>query len=97
MESNLQLPVDCELDKVLLLYPTALRFHMTSINSFWSDRKLLLSLAICCLLSFVVLAYPLYVIRPFRHQGATELVVALAILRFRPILEIIFRRENPSR
>lgn len=26
-------------------------------------------------------AYPMYVIRPFRHQGAGELGAALAILR----------------
>jgi hypothetical protein len=51
-------------------------------------RKPLLWLAGCVLLSFVVLAYPLYVIRPFRYQGPRELAVALTVMRFRPFLEI---------
>jgi hypothetical protein len=38
--------------------------------------------------SFVCLAYPLYVIRPFRYQGARELAVALAVIRFRPFAEV---------
>lgn len=33
--------------------------------------------------ALIGVAYPLYVIRPFRHQGARELAVALAVLRFR--------------
>ena len=37
----------------------------------------------CLLVSFFCLAYPIYVIRPFRHQGATELAVALQVMRFR--------------
>jgi hypothetical protein len=40
------------------------------------------------LISFVLaaaaLVYPLYVIRPFRHQGPRELLIALEVLRFRP-------------
>ena len=55
-----------------------------------SLRKPLLWLFICVLLSFAALVYPLYVIRPFRQQGASELAVALAVLRFRPLLEIVF-------
>jgi hypothetical protein len=42
---------------------------------------LLISFAI----SLFCLAYPVYVIRPFRHQGAAELRVALEVMRFRPI------------
>jgi hypothetical protein len=42
-----------------------------------------------CLLSLAVawglLIYPLYVIRPFRHQGPRELLAALAVIRFRAI------------
>jgi Protein of unknown function (DUF3179) len=53
-------------------------------------RKPLLWLTVCALLSFLVLAYPLYVIRPFRYQGSRELAVALAVMRFRPFLEIVF-------
>jgi uncharacterized protein (DUF486 family) len=36
-----------------------------------------------------VLAYPLYVIRPFRHQGSRELAVALAILRATPYFDAL--------
>jgi len=32
-----------------------------------------------------LLIYPIYVIRPFRHQGARELLTALAVIRFRAI------------
>jgi Protein of unknown function (DUF3179) len=39
--------------------------------------------------SFVILVYPLYVIRPFRYQGRTELAAALAILRIRPTVQIV--------
>ena len=56
-------------------------------------RKLLGSplvpLVLCLLLAFFLLAYPLYVIRPFRYQGARELSLALIVLRFRPILHIV--------
>jgi hypothetical protein len=51
-------------------------------------RKPLFWLTVCVLISFVVLAYPLYVIRPFRYQGPQELAAALALTRFRPLLEI---------
>ena len=32
-------------------------------------------------------AYPLYVIRPFRHQGPRELAVALTVIQIRSIVE----------
>jgi len=35
-------------------------------------------------LAWALLIYPLYVIRPFRHQGARELMAALAVMRYRP-------------
>jgi hypothetical protein len=35
------------------------------------------------------LIYPIYVIRPFRHQGVQELAVALVVLRFRGIVSAI--------
>jgi hypothetical protein len=41
---------------------------------------------ICLAVSLFQVVYPVYVIRPFRHQGATELRVALAMMGFRPIL-----------
>jgi len=43
---------------------------------------LLASLAV----SFACLAYPMYVIRPFRHQGARELAAALALVQIRPLV-----------
>jgi len=36
-------------------------------------------------LAWALLIYPMYVIRPFRHQGPRELLAALAVLRYRPI------------
>jgi hypothetical protein len=33
--------------------------------------------------------YPIYVIRPFRAQGARELAVALVVSRFRPLLTAV--------
>ena len=44
---------------------------------------MLVSLAV----SLFLLVYPVYVIRPFRRQGALELAVALAVVRARPIAE----------
>ena len=44
---------------------------------------------LCCLFSVALawglLIYPIYVIRPFRAQGPRELLVALAVIRFRAI------------
>ena len=37
----------------------------------------------CLALSLTSVVYPIYVIRPFRAQGARELAIALAVLRFR--------------
>ena len=39
--------------------------------------------------SFAGLAYPLYVIRPFRHQGARELALALSVIQARPLVEVV--------
>src|ERR1700733_108030 len=36
------------------------------------------------------LGYPLYVIRPQRHQGARELQAALTVLRFQHVAELVF-------
>jgi hypothetical protein len=35
--------------------------------------------------AWALLIYPIYVIRPFRHQGARELTIALAVTRYRLI------------
>jgi len=51
-----------------------------------AKRRLTYGLAITGSLavSLFFLVYPVYVIRPFRHQGVQELQAALAVLRFRP-------------
>ena len=40
------------------------------------------------LVSFAALIYPIYVIRPFRHQGPRELAAALEIIQIRPPIEL---------
>jgi hypothetical protein len=40
----------------------------------------------CFAVALFCLAYPIYVIRPFRAQGVRELAAALLILRYRPIV-----------
>jgi hypothetical protein len=51
-------------------------------------RNPYLWLAVCFVASFLLLAYPIYVIRPFRYQSSTELALALQVVRFRPAFEI---------
>jgi hypothetical protein len=46
------------------------------------------ALTACLAVSLFFLVYPIFVIRPFRHQGAAELRLALEVLRFRPIAMI---------
>ena len=48
-----------------------------------------LMLAVCLAVSLAAVVYPIYVIRPFRHQGASELAWALAVSRFRPAITVI--------
>ena len=43
----------------------------------------------CLGVSLILVIYPIYVIRPFRAQGARELAVALTICRFRPVLTVV--------
>ena len=45
--------------------------------------------AVLLILSIGLLAYPMIVIQPFRHQGETELQVALWIVRWRPYFEAV--------
>ena|SRR5580698_8689272 len=49
----------------------------------------ILVLLACLAVSLVLVAYPLYVIRPFRAQGARELAAALLVSRFNPLLTAI--------
>jgi hypothetical protein len=46
-------------------------------------------LVVCLAVSAFCLVYPVYVIRPFRHQGAGELAAALEVLRWRPGVELV--------
>lgn len=47
-------------------------------------KRLSLAVLLACLaVSLFCLVYPVYVIRPFRHQGVRELAIALAVLRAR--------------
>jgi hypothetical protein len=52
----------------------------------WISGSLLL---ICLAVSLICVIYPIYVIRPFRAQGAQELALALVVSRFRPELTVI--------
>uniref|UniRef100_Q02BW1 DUF3179 domain-containing protein n=1 Tax=Solibacter usitatus (strain Ellin6076) TaxID=234267 RepID=Q02BW1_SOLUE len=52
-------------------------------------KKPIVILLACLAVSMICVAYPIYVIRPFRHQGAEELAAALAIMRFRPAITIL--------
>src|SRR5450759_3158384 len=54
-----------------------------------SRRTFTLVLLACLAVSLICVAYPIYVIRPFRHQGARELVLALVVIRFRPVITVI--------
>jgi hypothetical protein len=57
----------------------------SEINPRW-PFVLLILLSLTAVACF---AYPLYVIRPFRYQGATELGLALALKRIAPWLSIV--------
>jgi hypothetical protein len=48
-----------------------------------------LSFLACSLVSFACFAVPIYVIRPFRHQGARELAVALFVRQIGPTLSAL--------
>jgi hypothetical protein len=46
--------------------------------------------AVAALAGFACFAYPMYVIRPFRHQGASELAIALAVKQAAPVVTILY-------
>ena len=71
-------------------------------------RRPILFLSACLAISLFAIAYPIYVIRPFRAQGPHELAAALSVLRFRPVVtvlsaiaaivaQIAYWRRQPSR
>ena len=51
-------------------------------------RFLALGAAALALISLACFAFPLYVIRPFRHQGSTELAAALFVKQIGPWIAI---------
>jgi len=54
-------------------------------------RRVSLAVLLTCLaLSLICVVYPIYVIRPFRAQGARELAAALVVMRFRFAAALIF-------
>jgi len=48
-----------------------------------------LVLLVCLAASLVSVGYPMYVIRPFRAQGAQELAAALVVSRYRGMVTIL--------
>jgi hypothetical protein len=53
-------------------------------------RRIFVFVLLACLaVSLISLAYPLYVIRPFRAQGANELAAALVVARFQRLITVI--------
>jgi len=52
----------------------------------WTFGLVLLA---CLAVSLVAVVYPMYVIRPFRAQGARELAVALVVNRYRGMATLI--------
>ncbi len=52
-------------------------------------RRFALLLIAAVAVSLLCVAYPLYVIRPFRAQGPRELDLALVLARFRPAVTIL--------
>jgi hypothetical protein len=54
-----------------------------------SSARWWILLVIAAVVAIACFAIPMYVIRPFRAQGARELAMALAVMRIRPVLSIL--------
>ena len=53
-------------------------------------RRISIVVLLACLaLSLICVVYPIYVIRPFRAQGARELAIALVVMHFRSAATLI--------
>ena len=53
-------------------------------------RRTTVALLLACVtLSLICVVYPIYVIRPFRAQGAQELAIALAVIEWRSAATLI--------
>src|SRR5450631_457317 len=58
-------------------------------NEPMNRNRWIVVLLVCLAVSLACVVYPIYVIRPFRAQGARELMAALEVSRFRPLLTVI--------
>ena len=56
---------------------------------FSNRTRWILVLLACLTVSLFCVGYPIYVIRPFRAQGARELAAALVVSRFRPLITVV--------
>jgi tellurite resistance protein TehA-like permease len=54
-----------------------------------SRRTFTLVLLACLAVSLICVVYPIYVIRPFVHQEARQLALALVVMQFRPAITVI--------
>jgi uncharacterized BrkB/YihY/UPF0761 family membrane protein len=61
----------------------------SAIRSTRTRRIFTLLLLVCLAVSLICVVYPLYVIRPFRAQGARELAAALMIERFEATITLV--------
>jgi hypothetical protein len=59
------------------------------MKNLWRSPQILLSVSlVLALVSLTSSAFPLYVIRPFRHQGARELAAALHLKQIGPAVSV---------
>lgn len=59
------------------------------MNTTNRSRKYVLLLLACLTVSLFCVVYPIYIIRPFRHQGPNELALALLVARFEIVTTLI--------
>jgi len=67
---------------------TTINEEMVEMSLSARARWILVLLA-CLAVSLICVVYPIYVIRPFRAQGARELAVALLVMRYRLLITVI--------
>lgn len=63
--------------------------YRDQMESSRAARLAVILVPLLALASLACFAYPLYVIRPFRHQGPRELAAALFVLRIGPWVSIL--------
>ena len=59
-----------------------------NVNPQRRRRTFIVVLLVCLFASLACLAYPIYVIRPFRAQGTRELMAALLVIRYRTLITV---------